>query len=88
VILVDHVLCFVWQENNLVLALSTIHFPTGFVERERRRPGEKSINAKIAQKLFDNDSKKKLLIPIFIDDHNHNMNGADIGNQQMLILLI
>jgi hypothetical protein len=75
-------LCLAWQDNNLVLALSTIHSPTDFIERERKRPGEKSTNAEIMRKVFDNASKKRLKIPIFIDDHNYNMNGVNIASQQ------
>src|SRR5436190_21461754 len=31
---VDNVLCIVWQNNNMVLALSTIHSATDIIERE------------------------------------------------------
>ena len=33
------------------------------------------------RKVFDDALKKKLKIPIFIDDYNYNMNGVDIANQ-------
>ena len=34
------------------------------------------------QKVFKGASKKKVKIPIFIDDYNHNMNDVNIANQQ------
>ena len=80
-VVVDDVLCLAWQDNNLVLALSTIHSPTDFIERERKRPGEKSTNAEIVRKVFDDVPKKKLTIPSFIDDYNYNMGGVDIAQQ-------
>ncbi len=80
-VVVDDVLCLAWQDNNLVLALSTIHSPTDFIERERKRPGEKSTNAEIVRKVFDGVPKKKLTIPSFIDDYNYNMGGVDIAEQ-------
>ncbi len=79
--IVDNVLCLVWQDNNLVLALSTIHFPLDIVERLRKRPRKTSINAGIVLKVFGGDVIKKLPIPTFIDDYNHHMNGVDIANQ-------
>ena len=31
---VNDVLCLAWQDNNLILAMSTIHYPTDFIECE------------------------------------------------------
>ena len=77
---VNDVLYLAWQDNNLVLALSTVHSPTDLIKRERKRLGEKSTNIIIARKVFANASKKKLKIPIFINDYNYNMNDVDIAN--------
>ena len=78
---VDNVLCLVWQDNNLVLALSTVHYPTNIIERLRKRSKKTSTNAGIVSKIFGGDVTKKLPIPTFIDDYNHHMNGMDVANQ-------
>src|SRR5436190_18820724 len=78
---VDNVLCLVWQDNNLVLALSTVHYPTNVIERLRKRPKKTSINAGIVLKICGSDVTKKLPIPTFIDDYNHQMNRMVVVNQ-------
>ena len=81
---VDGVLCIGWQDNNLVLGLSTIHTvheASSQVTRFRKRPQTTSTNAVTARKVFGDLSRKELDIPTFIDDYNHNMNGVDLANQ-------
>jgi len=78
------VLCLAWQDNNIVLCLSTVHTvhnATDFIERDRRRPSKTSTNAAITRKVFGDDVRKRLKIPNFIDDYNYHMGGVDIANQ-------
>ncbi|EDN09364.1 predicted protein [Histoplasma mississippiense (nom. inval.)] len=49
----EKVLCLAWQDNNMVLALSTIHSLDTFIERIRKRSGELSTNANIVRKVFE-----------------------------------
>ena len=81
---VDNTLCLAWQDNNIVLALSTIHtihIAKDFVARQRRRPTKTSTSARIVRCVFGNNSTKELEIPMFINDYNYNMGGVDIANQ-------
>ena len=80
------VLALAWQDNNIVLALTTVHTAhnvTGFVERERRCRAKSSTNAAIARKPFGDAAKKEMMIPVFIDDYNYKMGSVDIANQYM-----
>ena len=84
VILSTDVLALAWYDNNVVLALSTVHTihrVKDQILRIRKRPAETSTNAKNARKPFGNQSQKELEIPLYIDDYNHNMNGVDLANQ-------
>ena len=80
----DGILCFAWQDNNVVLGLTTA-FSLGkeqdVVIRERRRPRVTSTNASVALPVFGKEWKKDLPIPIAIDAYNHGMNAVDIANQ-------
>jgi hypothetical protein len=81
---VDSVLCIARQDNNMVTALSTIHTvhqPSDWIERDRKRPAKTSTNPTITRKPFGDESVKKLSIPRLIDDYNHYMGGVDIPNQ-------
>jgi hypothetical protein len=78
------VLCFLWQDNNIVTGLSTIHTvdkTADLIERERKRPSKTSTSAAIARAPFGDSVKKKLHIPVLIDDYNHYMGAVDIANQ-------
>ena len=80
----DRVLALAWQDNNVVLALSTVHTVhslSDYVERERRCPSKTSTNAPVVRKAFGNEAVKKMPIPRFIDDYNYHMGGVDIANQ-------
>jgi hypothetical protein len=75
------VLCLAWQDNNIVLLLSTIHSPDTFVSTKRKRPAATSTNAAIARAPFRDEVEKNLAIPTAINDYNHYMGGVDIANQ-------
>jgi hypothetical protein len=84
-------LCFAWQDNNVVLGMTTAFSldreisedsqPINYVLRERRRPKESSTNAGIARPVFGNEAFKTLSIPTAIDAYNHHMGGVDLANQ-------
>ena len=75
------VLCLAWQDNNVVLLLSTIHSPYLYTTTKRKRPAATSTNAAIARAPFGTDFEKELDIPTAIDDYNHHMGSVDIANQ-------
>jgi hypothetical protein len=81
---VGNTLCFAWQDNNIVLALSTIHTvdkAEDFREKIRKRPAKTSTNGRIVRQVFGDDYAKELEIPCFIDDYNQYMGGVDLANQ-------
>lgn len=75
------VLCLAWQDNNVVLLLSTIHSPYLYTTTKRKRPAATSTNAVIARAPFGTDFQKELEIPAAINDYNHYMGSVDIANQ-------
>ena len=77
------VICFAWQDNNTVLACSTVHKAgeEHTIIRSRRRPQLTSTNRPLVRKVFGNESRKNLPIPVFIDDYNHFIGGVDIADQ-------
>ena len=84
------VLCFLWQDNNAVLGITTAYNLGILVERWRTRPSLTSTNAHIVRPVFSNQKKKLLEIPYAIDEYNHHMNGVDRNNQLrkgMLVIL-
>jgi hypothetical protein len=82
---IENVLCFIRQDNNAVLGLTTahsLHRPEGdTIIRNRKRPKQTSTNARITHPIFNDLPRKRLLIPRVIDDYNHHMNGVDLANQ-------
>ena len=77
-------LCISWQDNNLVLRLSTIytvHEASSQITCSRKWPQTTSTNTTTARKVFGDLPRRELDIPTFIDDYNHNMNGVDLANQ-------
>ena len=83
-VVVDHSLCFLWQDNNAVLAITTahsLHQQDDQVIRVRKRPGPKSTNAKNTLPVFGSHSTLPLPIPTAIDDYNNSMNAVDSANQ-------
>ena len=83
-VIINKCLCFLWQDNNSILAITTahsLHRSEDRIRRERKRPSSTSTNAKQAYACFEGWSKKELSIPVPIDDYNHGMNGVDIASQ-------
>jgi hypothetical protein len=78
------VLCFAWQDNNIVLGMTTVHSihrTEDLRKRERKHPSKTSTNAHLMKEVFGDSFTKELEIPSFIDDYNHHMGGVDITNQ-------
>ena len=83
-VIVHKCLCFLWQDNNTVCAITTahsLHRQADRVVRKRKRPSSTSTNAKQAFACFNGQVKKELEIPVPIDDYNHGINGVDIASQ-------
>jgi len=81
---VDNTLCLVWQDNNIILALSniyTVYTSDDFREKIRKRLIKTSINRRIIRQVFSSDLIKELRIPRFIDDYNQYIRGVDLANQ-------
>jgi Transposase IS4 len=79
--IVDGVLCFLWQDNNAVLGITTAFDLFQRVQRIRKRPGITSTNARIVRPVFGDAVRKRLWIPKVIDEYNHHMGGVDLANQ-------
>jgi hypothetical protein len=80
---VKDILCLVWQDNNIVLALSNIHFvdkAEDFRAKVRKCPATTSTNGHIIQRAFEGQNSKELIIPYFINDYNHYIGGVDLAN--------
>jgi hypothetical protein len=79
---VGYTLCFLWQDNNAVLGITTAFcLKNETIERLRKRPSPTSTNARIVRPVFSDLMKRKLFIPRAIDEYNHHMNGIDRNNQ-------
>ena len=77
-------LCFIWQDNKAVGAISTahsLHRSEDKIQRIRRCPKITSENRRILAPVFDCQPFKKLFIPKAIDDYNHHMKRVDQANQ-------
>lgn len=71
-----------WQDNDMVLFLSTVHTATDLISTLRRRPRNvNTASKKAARKAFLNAPTAKLDIPRCIDEYNHHMGAVDIGDQ-------
>jgi hypothetical protein len=82
---VGKALAFAWQDNNVVLSITTAFSLDPGIEnwvlRTRRRPKLASTNAAIARPIFGDQHTKVLSIPYAIDAYNHHMDGIDKANQ-------
>jgi len=78
---VGNICCLVWQDNSSVLFMTSYHDITKRVERLRRRPKKTSTNASIVRNIFNDQSRKILPIPEFINDYNYHMCSVDIADQ-------
>jgi hypothetical protein len=70
-----------WFDSAPVTILSTVHDIESQQERLRKRTGKNSTNAKKAREAFGNLQENEMMIPLCIDDYNHNMGGVDIADQ-------
>lgn len=78
--IVDNTLCFVWQDNKPVIAISTahsLHRPEDQTETKRRCPRITTDNARILNPVFKGQPFKELFIPRAINDYNHHIKGVD-----------
>jgi Transposase IS4 len=76
----DNTICFVWQDNKPVIAISTahsLHRPEDRIQRLRRCPKISFKNARILTPVFQGLLFKNLFIPKAINDYNHHMKGVD-----------
>ena len=80
-IIVNLVLCFLWQDNNAVLGVTTAYSLHILIERLRTKLSTTSTNAHIVLPVFGDLKKKRLKIPYAIDEYNHHMNGVNRNNQ-------
>ena len=79
-VILEFCLCFLWQDNNAVIVITTvhsIHWPKDKEEVLRHRPKPTSSNAAITQPVFKGQSTKYLDIPKPINDYNHGMGGVN-----------
>jgi hypothetical protein len=79
--IVDDTECFVWQDNNVVLGMTTAYSIKETTPRLRKRPALTSTNARIVRPVFDDALRKWLDIALAIDTYNHGMNSVDRANQ-------
>lgn len=81
-IVVNGVCAALWQDNNTVLFLTTIHDLRQLSYSKRKKPKKTSTNASAARKPFATDENEKLLpIPTLVNDYNKYMGGVDIADQ-------
>ena len=76
----NNILVLLWQDNNAVILMSTIHDPTSYTVVRRRKPRATSTNATKAREPFGPTHELNLPIPSIIDDYNQYMNGVDIAD--------
>ena len=60
-VVINYCLCFLWQDNNSILAITTahsLHRQEDHIERQRKRPKIMSTNAAQAYSCFEGQSKK------------------------------
>ena len=78
------VLCVAWQDNNVVLMITTafsVHRDSDYVVRPRKRPGKGSTNAAITRPVYGDAPIKNLSIPCAINAYNNSKNFVDVANQ-------
>jgi Transposase IS4 len=80
-----NILCFIWQDNNAVIGLTTAHSlhrsKEDTIIRNRKRPKPTSVNTRITRLIFRDLHRKELAIPRVIDDYNYYINKVDLANQ-------
>ena len=75
------VLEFGWKDQNVVLFMITVSNGRKTINRLRRRPAKTATNARTSRAMFEEQARKELSIPEFIDMYNHYMNGVDNADQ-------
>ena len=75
--------CYAWQDNNTVIACSTVHKSSeeDTIIQSRPQPQITSTNWPLVVFEEEKQKQKDLAIPIFIDDYNHFIEGVDIADQ-------
>lgn len=77
----DHVMQFVWKNNNVILFMNTVIDSNVIVIRKRHRFAITFTNVKISWIVFDDNHVFELIISKFIDFYNQFMNDVNIANQ-------
>ena len=77
----DEIGCFLWQDNNRVLGMTTVYNLTDTIIRARKRSSHTSTYVSITRSVFENSSVKELSISVNINAYNHHMGEIDIENQ-------
>jgi hypothetical protein len=78
-VITEKVGCFLWQDNNRVLGITTAYNPQETVIRPRKRPSTTSTSATITRPVFGAAPVKDLPIPIAINAYNHYIGGGRGG---------
>lgn len=78
---INHALCFLWQDNAGVIGISTAEsmqrVSEDYIVKLRRKP----YNNAVARGVFGDESTKELPIPTAIDHYNCNHNLVDLADQ-------
>ena len=61
--------------------MTTVSNGRKIVKRLRRRPAKIAINVRTSRAMFDDEARKELPIPEFIDMYNYFMNSVDNADQ-------
>ena len=80
----NNTLCFIWQDNKPVAAISTahsLHQSEDRIQRLRRCPKINPENQRILRPVFQGQPFKELFILKAMDDYNHDMKGVDQADQ-------
>lgn len=72
-----------WVNNSVVKMVSTVH--TGLegedIEANRRRPRLNPTNKNNFENVWGKEHRRKINIPLVINNYNHWMNGVDVSDQ-------
>jgi hypothetical protein len=75
-----------WKDNTLVLGISIVLDAKDSVNKNRKKPSVISMLAKTTRVSFGQDEYiKSMLIPLFFDLYNYNINTIDQGDQLVAI---
>ncbi|KAF2184760.1 hypothetical protein K469DRAFT_578263, partial [Zopfia rhizophila CBS 207.26] len=68
---------FAWQDLRVVLFMSAVHRGQEWVTQLRRRLAKTATNSAITEAPFGDEPCKEMVIPLWDDEYNHNINGVD-----------